>query len=172
MVLVVPRLHRFDRGVSEVKRLVFALHQRFLVCDDLTVLIPVFDQFHGCMVLMPVGHKNQIRGKVVSLAGIRIDIDDFSFSRNDPQAAVPLIQDCIVSFSHGTPAAQQKQRERQNAAQRLFHHVVPLFVFFIFYSTAKTMARKFSAKHEKSFGNTYFQSFLLVPKAGLEPARF
>ena len=99
------------------------------VIDDLAALIPVFNQFQGRMVLMPVGHKDQIRGKIVSISGIWVDIDHFPFPRNDPQAPVSLIQDLVVPFSHGGSAAQQKQRKRQNTAQRPFHHVVPLLVF-------------------------------------------
>ena len=92
MVFVVSGLYRFDSGVSKVEGFVFSLYQGFLPGDDLAVLIPAFDEVDSGVVLMPVGDQDQISRKVVSLAGIRINIDDFSLTRDDPQASVTLVQ--------------------------------------------------------------------------------
>ena len=48
------------------------------------------------MVLVPMGHKDQIRGKVIAFPGIGIDIDYFPFVCDDPEASVSLVQEPVA----------------------------------------------------------------------------
>ena len=100
----------------------------FLPGDDLAAFIPVFDFVDSVVVIMPVGDQDQVRRKVIAFSGVGINVDDLSFPGDDPQAAMPLIEEFRGSraFRRGDAAAQQ-QGEKKDTAQCSFHAVFLLF---------------------------------------------
>ena len=84
------------------------------------------------MVLVAVGNQDQVRGQGVAafFTGVRIDVDDFPFGCDDPEASVALVQQSVAggsAFSRGLAAAQQEQGKRQDAAECFFHILILLF---------------------------------------------
>lgn len=57
MIFVVAGLDGFDRRKAQVKGFVFPIYQRLFPGDDLTAVIPVFDQIDRRMILMAVGDQ-------------------------------------------------------------------------------------------------------------------
>ena len=63
MIFVVAGLDGFDRREAQVKGFVFPIYQRLFPGDDLTAVIPVFDQIDRRMILMAVGDQNYTAGR-------------------------------------------------------------------------------------------------------------
>ena len=91
VIPVVAGLDSLHCGITQVKGPVFPVDKAFSPGDNLAVFIPVFDFMDAIVVIMPVGDQDQIRWNVISVAGVGIDIDDFSFRGGDPEACVALI---------------------------------------------------------------------------------
>lgn len=95
VVFVVACLHRFHPGKAEIEGFVLAVHQGVHMINDAAPFVPVFDQSDGVMVLMTVGHEDQVGGQVISFPRVGIDIDDLPFSGNDAKTSVPLIEQSL-----------------------------------------------------------------------------
>ena len=92
MPAVVSGLHRLYGDVAQVKHLMFAVLDRFLPGNDLTIWIPAFDTVHAVVVIVGVCDQNQISGQIVAPAHIRVDVDHLSLAGHHPHTGLPLVE--------------------------------------------------------------------------------
>ena len=127
MVLIVPCLHCFHNGISEVEELVLTVYEGVCVIDHFAVLIAVFDQCHLIVVLVSVGDEDQVCGEVIAFPCIGINVDDLFIGGHDAETAVSLVQKMMRWFDSGTFFFRdfcegEKKRERQKEQEIQFFH--------------------------------------------------
>ena len=92
VVLVISGFHCLQRSKSAVKGLVQSVHKSFLPGDDFTVRIPVCHFVQIIMVIVSVGHQNEVGRRFIALAGIGINVNSLSLRSGDPNAGMPHIE--------------------------------------------------------------------------------
>ena len=102
VIRIIPGLDRFHGDIAQVEVPVL---QGFLLCDHPAVIAAFRDQIHLVVIVVVVGHQDQIRRQVISFPRVRIDIDDLVISGHDADAGMAHVKQgrrfsVFVSISH------------------------------------------------------------------------
>ena len=93
VITVEPGFDRLDTHEFKIKPPVAFRRHRVSRPDDPAVFLPVFYQPDFVVVEVFVRHEDQVGGKVILIAGVRVDIDDMPRLRHDPDAGLTHIKE-------------------------------------------------------------------------------
>ena len=92
MPVIISRFHSFNRYISQIENLVFAIYNSFTVSNDLTVRVAVFYLINSAVVIVTVSYENQVCREIIAVTGIGVNVDHLALAGNDAQAGLALVE--------------------------------------------------------------------------------
>lgn len=71
-------LNRFHAHIRQIEYLMHAVYERFLVRDNLAILISIGYFINVTMIEVPMGHQDQIGRQIILISGIGVNVDYFT----------------------------------------------------------------------------------------------